>query len=290
MDLNSVKVFVHVADKGSFTAAAHYLNVPIATVSRKVSELESSLNVRLLERSTRRLRLTEAGITLYDFSKRGLAEMDAGLLALQERENDLKGVLRLSLPPNFEPWWRLLEAFRLEYPNVEIDVFASERKVDLIEEGIDVSLRVGEVETLSSVAREVFQYRHKVVASPAFIEQFGQPKSPNELVDFQCAAWAKKEQIVSWWLGDEKVSISPFIRANDYPHMRYLALSGICITELPYFLCHQQLKDKSLVEILPDFPASLQNLSLLYPSRKQLSRISRVYIDFCLANFAQYFD
>jgi len=179
MDLNSVKIFVHVIEKGSFTAAANYLKIPIATVSRRVSELEGSLNVRLLERSTRRLRLTEAGITLYDFSKRGLAEMDAGLLALQERENDLKGVLRLSLPPNFEPWWRLLEAFRLEYPNVKIDVFASERKVDLIEEGIDVSLRVGEVETLSSVAREVFQYRHKVVASPAFIEQFGQPKSPN---------------------------------------------------------------------------------------------------------------
>ena len=105
MDLNSTKIFVHVVQKGSFTAAAAQLKVPIATVSRRVSELEKSLNVRLLERSTRHLRLTEAGATLFDYALRGLQEMDAGLLALQDKEAELKGCLRLSLPPHFKPWW-----------------------------------------------------------------------------------------------------------------------------------------------------------------------------------------
>lgn len=288
MNLNSVKMFVHVVDKGSFSAASKFLNIPVATVSRRVSELEQSLKLRLLERTTRQLRLTEAGAIFYEFSSRGIEELNAGLLALQEQESELSGRLRLSIPPNFEPWWELIHDFQCEYPNIRVDIFASERKLDLVEEGIDVSLRVGELEVLSSVARQIFQYRHILVAAPNFIEQHGMPKSIHDLTMLPCAAWSKKEQEVSWILGGEKTNITPYIRANDYPHMRFLALQGTCVTELPLFLCRQQLSTNQLIEILPDKPLPIQQLNLIYPSRKQLSKISRVYIDFCLENYEKY--
>ena len=126
MDLNSARIFVNVVDKGSFSSAARQMKIPVSTVSRRVAELESSLNVRLLERSTRKLRLTEAGATLHEFVSRGVEEMDAGLLALAEREQDLRGRLRLSMPPSFEPMWTLLDNFQALHTNIEIDLFVSE--------------------------------------------------------------------------------------------------------------------------------------------------------------------
>lgn len=288
MDLNSVELFVRVAQKGSFSAASRFTGVPVATVSRRVNELERSLGVRLLERSTRHLRLTGAGTTLYDFVSRGLEEMDAGLLALQNRESELKGTLRLSLPPNFEPWWALLKDFQEKYPLIELDIYATERKIDLIEDGIDVALRIGGIDYLSGVARKLIDYRHVLVATPQFIDTFGTPRSPQDLLNFPCVAWSKKASPVEWVLGEEKVTITPAVKANDYPHMRYLALQNIYITEQPAFLVNDLITDKRLLHILPEYTFPQYSVNLLYQSRHQLSHIARVYIDFCITNSDQY--
>jgi len=288
MDLNSVELFVRVVQKGSFSSASRHTGVPVATVSRRVSELERSLGVRLLERSTRHLRLTGAGSTLYDFVSRGLQEMDAGVLALQNRESELRGTLRLSLPPNFEPWWELLKNFQAKFPRIEIDVYTTERKIDLIEDGVDVALRIGDVVYLSAVARKLMDYRHVLVATPRFIENFGQPTSPQELSNFPCAAWRKKDTLINWELGGEKIMIQASIRANDYPHMRYLALQDLCITEQPPFMVNELIAKKRLLHILPQYDFPQYSVSLLYQSRHQLSRIARVYIDYCSANAEGY--
>jgi len=284
MDLNSARIFVNVASKGSFTAAASFMGIPVATVSRRVAELESSLSVRLLERSTRRLRLTEAGATLYDFVSRGVEEMDAGVLALSEKEQNLKGRLRLSLPPNFEPIWNLLDNFQELHPNIEIDLFVSERQLDFIEDGIDVALRIGDVASQSAVARLLMIYRHRVVASPKLLAEYSL-ENPRDIISKKCAAWGKKNQVIIWSLGSEKITINPYIQANDYSHMRYLALNHKCITELPPFFCDNYIESGELVEVLPDYPLPKQQVSLVYPSRKQVSRITRVYIDYCVESF-----
>ncbi|MGJ8690979.1 MAG: LysR family transcriptional regulator [Thalassotalea sp.] len=285
MNLNSAKIFAYVVSKGSFSAAASYLDIPVSTVSRRVSELEKSLNVRLLERSTRQLRLTESGTTLYEFVSRGLEEMDAGLLALDERETELKGLLRLSAPPNFSPLHRMINKFQQLYPNIVVDLYVTEKKVDLIEDGIDVALRVGDVGNESAVARKICSYQHKVVATPTFIKNHFKPKKASDLLRLPCAAWAKKSQSVSWQLGDEKIKIQPVLRANDYNLMLDQVMSDLYIAELPPFFCSKKLHRGQLVEILPELPMPLLDLQLVYPSRRQLSRIARVYIDFCLANF-----
>ncbi len=284
MDLNSTRMFVNVVAKGSFSAAASFMVVPVATVSRRVADLESVLGVRLLERSTRKLRLTEAGAILYEYASRGVEEMDAGLLALSEQQQNLKGRLRLSLPPGFEPMWKLLDNFQVQYSNIEIDLFVTERRLDFIEDGIDVALRVGDLVSQSAIARLLLNYRHRVVASPKFLAG-NLLNIPLDVATYKCAAWAKKEQDIIWSLGNEKIPIKPFMRANDYTYMRNLALNHKCITELPPFYCQEHIENGELVEVLPDYPMPLQQISLVYPSRKNVSRITRVFIDYCVKHF-----
>jgi DNA-binding transcriptional LysR family regulator len=285
MDLNSARIFVHVVAKGSFSSAAKLMGLPIATVSRRVAELEASLNVRLLERSTRKLRLTEAGATLYEFASRGVEEMDAGLLALSENEHELRGRLRFSMPPGFEPMWALLDSFQALHSNIDIDLFVSERRLDFIEDGIDVALRIGDVASQSAVARLLMTYRHRLVAAPEFLKNES-IQSPQDILLLKCAAWGQKNNVVVWTLGDERVTIAPFLRANDYLHMRYLALRGRCITELPPFFCQKYLESGELIEVLPEYPMPEQQVNLVYPSRKGVSRITRVFIDYCIENYS----
>ncbi len=284
MNLNSARIFVNVVAKGSFSSAGKFMGIPVATVSRRVAELESSLDVRLLERSTRKLRLTEAGAILYEFVSRGVEEMNAGLLALSEQEQNLKGRLRLSLPPNFDLMFELLGDFQERYSNIEIDLFVSERRLDFIEDGVDVALRIGDVESQSAVARLLMTYRHRLVASPEFLTG-SSIESPNDIISRKCAAWCLKDQEIIWTLGNQPLTIEPFIRANDYLHMRFLALNHKCITELPPFFCQKHIESGELIEVLPNYPLPEQRVNLVYPSRKSVSRITRVFIDYCVENF-----
>ena len=285
MDLNSARIFALVVTKKSFSEAAKSSGIPVATVSRRVAELEASLKVSLLERSTRKLRLTEAGAILYDYVSRGVEEMDAGLLALRESELELRGRLRFSMPPNFEPMWALLERFQASYKNIDIDLFVSERRLDFIEDGIDIALRIGDVASQSAVARLLTTYRHRLVASPEFLRSRS-IKAPQDLLAVDCAAWCQKDGIVEWDLGGEKLRVNPFLRANDYLHVRYLALRHQCLTELPPFFCDAAIAIGDLVEVLPEYPLPEQPVNLVYPSRKSVSRITRVFIDYCVENFS----
>ncbi len=284
MDLNSARIFAHVIAKGSFSAASKSMGIPVATVSRRISELEDDLGMRLIERSTRRLRLTDAGSTLYDYVCRGVQEMEAGLLALSEQEANLGGSLRLSLPPSFEPMWDVLDSFSELYPRVEVDVFVSERRLDFIEDGIDIALRIGAVESLSAVARRLCSYRHVLVATPAFLGQHP-IRHPGDILQVKTAAWSKKDQSVKWYLGEHELLVHPIVHANDYNHMRYIALRHRCVTELPPFFAKPYIKSGALVQVLPEHPMPEQTVQLVYPSRKSVSRITRAFIDYCVVHF-----
>ena len=284
VDLNSARIFVSVVSKGSFSAAALATGIPVATVSRRVSELEAALDTRLLERSTRKLRLTDAGATLYEHVSRGVEEMDAGLLAVMEQTKNMAGRLRISVPPNFEPMWQLVSEFQTLYPNVEVELFITERRIDFIDDGLDLAVRIGDVASRSAVARLLLNYRHKVVASPKFM-QGKDLNSPDDIRKTPCATWCRKDQLAHWTLGKHKINLSPFIKANDYALMQQLALKHKCITELPPYLCNRQIADGELVEVLPDHPMPEQAVSLVYPSRKSVSRITRTFIDYCVQHF-----
>src|SRR5271154_868017 len=175
MDLDATRMFVAVVQSGSLSAAATRLGIPLPTLSRRVRDLERQLKVQLLERSARGAKLTDAGTRLYEHAGRGIEALLEAERAVASDQAHLKGRLRLSLPQTFEPWWDLLAAFQRRYPDIQVYVYSTERRVDLIEDGIDVALRVGAIVHEAMVARHVLSIRNVLVASPKLVERFGMP-------------------------------------------------------------------------------------------------------------------
>ena len=289
MDLNAAALFVKVVQYGSFSETARRTNVPVATVSRRIKELEKDLGFRLLERSTRSLRLTDAGARFFEYANQGVEAFEIGLSTLDQDQHDLSGTLRLSLPPGFIPWRKLLQDFQSGYPNVNVELLVTERRVDLIEDGIDVALRIGDRQNDRAITKKLGEYRHLLVASPNFLKQYGKPLQPTHLLTMPCASWSSTDSAI-WQLGDETVQINPFFQVNDYLHLLELALAGICVTELPPFLAQDYIAEGQLQHLLTNHPIPLCELNLLYPSRRQLSRLVKTYINFCSEWVVNFFN
>ena len=200
------EMFIAVVRAGSLSAASLKTRVPLATLSRNVRQLEEELAVQLLERSARGTKLTDAGMLLYEHASRGIDALQEGELAVTSHQNVLKGRLRLSIPPSFEPWWELLAAFQREHPDVQVVVYTTERAVDLSMEGIDVALRIGPVVHESLVAKRLLRYQHVLVASPALLERFVRPKSPDALLALPAAIWVRDANAHRpWRLGEREI-------------------------------------------------------------------------------------
>ncbi len=282
MDLNAANMFVSVVQAGSLSAAALKINVPLPTLSRRIRALERALKVQLLERSSRGIKLTEAGSRLYEHASRGIEALNDAQQAVMRDEARLKGRLRLSLPPSFEPWWELLGAFQQRYPEITLSVFATERRVDLVQDGVDVALRVGAIVHESMVARQLIRYRHVLVAAPSLLERLGEPKSVDDLRGHPCAVWTTDFNAHSVWrLGEQVFEPKVVLNTNDYALLRSRAVAGQVLTELPPFLAHQEIARGRLRELLPDHPMPEQMINLLYPSHRHPSSIVRTYLDFC---------
>lgn len=280
MNFNAVALFVKVIQYGSFSETARRTNVPVATVSRQIKELEKDLGVRLLERSTRYLRLTNAGAKFLEYANQGVEAFETGLSTIDRYQLDISGTLRLSLPPGFVPWRKLLQDFQSEYPQVNIELYVTERRVDLIEDGIDVALRIGKIKE-GAMVKKLGEYRHLLVASPVLLSKYGNPSQPEHLLKMPCASWKAPIDSKCWQLGDSIIQLNSFFQVNDYLHLLELALSGKCVTELPPFLAQDYIAHNQLQQILTSYPLPLSELNLLYPSRRQLSRLVRTYVDFC---------
>ncbi|MEL6553102.1 MAG: LysR family transcriptional regulator [Cyanobacteria bacterium J06621_11] len=281
MDFNAVALFVKVVQYGSFSETARRTNTPVATVSRRIQTLEKALGVRLLERSTRRLRLTDAGASFWQYASQGVEAFETGLSTLDRDQLTLSGKLRLSLPPGFVPWRQLLRDFQARYPNVKLDVLVTERRVDLIEDGIDVALRIGDHKRGQAIAHKLGKYRHLLVAHSGLLQKYGTPQNPEDLLQMPCASWRTPTHANAWQLGDKIIQIDPSLQVNDYLHLLDLALAGRCVTELPPFLAQTHIASGSLKPLLKDYSLPLLELNLLHPSRKHLSHLVKTYIDFC---------
>ncbi len=291
MDLNAAQMFVSVVQAGSLSAAADRLGIPLPTLSRRVRELERQLKVQLLERSVRGTKLTDAGTRLYEHASRGIEALAEGEQAVMSDQARLKGRLRLSLPPTFEPWWELLAIFQQRYPGIRVHVYTTERRVDLVEDGIDVALRVGTIAHETMVARHVLTYRHMLVASPLLVERLGVPDAPDALHRFPCVVWSVGANANgAWRLGDQVIEPRALLTTNDYAHLRSRALAGEAVTELPPFLAAKAIREGQLVALLPEHPMPEQQINLLYPSHRHPSAIVRTYLDFCQQHVSQLID
>jgi DNA-binding transcriptional LysR family regulator len=282
MDLNATRMFVAVVQAGSLSGAATRLGIPLPTLSRRIRDLERRLKVQLLERSTRGTKLTDAGTRLYEHASRGIEALLEAEQAVVSNQAQLKGRLRLSLPQTFEPWWDLLGAFQRRYPDIEVYVHSTERRMDLIEDGIDVALRVGAIVHEAMVARHLLDFRNVLVASPKLVKRFGNPAEPDALRRFPCAVWVSRVDVPAQWkLGGQVVEPKAVLSTNDYHHLCSRALGGDVVTELPPFLAAAHIQQKRLVPLLPQYPLPEWSINLIYPPQRYPSTIVRTYLDFC---------
>jgi len=288
IDRNAMALYVKVVENNSFSRAAEREGIPVSTISRKISELEKALGVRLLERSTRRLRMTEIGQDYYERCRRGLEEFETANLMVKDQQAQVSGRLRLSVPPSISDVLviPLIEDFQALYPNAIVNCLVTDRHVNHIEDGIDISLRVGDLKDSSLVARRLLRYRSVLVASPGYLERAGAPSHPNELPLHALVAFSRWDPAVTWLLENNgethKVTVQPRIAINDYAGVQSAVINGLGISEIPSIVCGPGIRDGRLVEIMPEWQFSPVTLSAVYPSNRNLSRLVRLFKDFCV--------
>ncbi|MEI6002906.1 LysR family transcriptional regulator [Paraburkholderia bengalensis] len=288
MDLNATRMFVTAVQSGSLSAAALRLNVPLPTLSRRIRRLERDLRVQLIERGTRGVTLTRAGMQFYETTGFGIDALLKAEDVLRSGQAQYAGVLRVSLPPSFEPWWDMLGAFQERYPHIKVCAMTSERNVDLRHEGIDVALQLGRIIDDRMVARRLVSYRHVLVASPSLAERLN-VRSPDELPTCPCAVWSSHPaDESSWRIGDKVLRDGVRFVTNDYLHLRIRALRGEVVTELPPFLAAEPIRNGTLRVLFPELAMPLQYISLVYPSHRHPSSLVRAYLDYCEEHVASF--
>jgi DNA-binding transcriptional LysR family regulator len=287
-DLNSLLIFAKVVEANSFSEAARRLGLPVSTVSRRVAELEDELGVRLLERSTRCLRLTELGLEVYEHAQRTTEISEAVNDIVSNQQTDVTGILRLSTPPSISDSLiaPLVGAFQASYPNVRVQIFVTERYVDLISEGVDVAFRLGELKDSNLVARKVLTYRHQLVACPHYLKQIKPLKCPQDLLEHKLLAFGSHQGTSSWELfhvdGNDKqtVTFQPYVSINDFFGLSSLLISGGGIGVLPPIVQPELVREGRLVEVMPDWRFKTLNLSIVYLGNRHMSRPLRVFKEF----------
>ena len=276
MDLNEILVFAKVVQAGSFVRAARQLDMPKSTVSRKVVELEARLGARLLERTTRTLRLTDMGRAYFVHAERILLELEAAEAAVGQLQEAPRGALRVSAPLNFLQLGAISERFLTRYPEVQLEIVCSDRIVDLIAEGFDVAVRVGRLADSTLIARPLATMRNVLVASPGLLERLGSPGSPEQLPRWPCIAFGGVAERASWELlsaggKTASVRISPRFIVNEFDVLGGAAVSGLGIALLPENRCVDDVRAGRLLRVLPQWSSIERPLQAVYPSGRHLS-------------------
>jgi DNA-binding transcriptional LysR family regulator len=283
-DLNSLVVFAKVVKAGSFSEAARRLKMPVSTVSRRVAELENDLGVRLLERSTRNLRLTELGAEVLEQAQRGAELSETIENIVSNRLSDVSGTLRLSAMPNVSETLLtpLITAFQASYPNMRVQVLVTERLVDLIAEGIDLAFRLGELKDSSLVARKLLSYRHQLVASPSYLETCKAPRRPRDLLEHRLLTFSYWQPEDRWNFihsnGErETLNFQPHLSMNDFAGLAPALAAGGGIGDLPPVVEPSFMREGRLVEVMPDWRFRSYDLSIVHVGNRHISKPCRLF-------------
>ncbi|CNH86342.1 LysR-family transcriptional regulatory protein [Yersinia frederiksenii] len=284
--LTSMEVFVRAADLGSFAAAATALGLSPQMVARHIEALEQRLGVRLLNRTTRRQSLTDAGSQFLQSCRRILAETAAAESLADEMQSIPQGKLRISAPLIFGTYslTPFLSGFLQQFPDLEVDLTLSDRYLDLIEEGYDAAFRIGPLDSLSLVARPLAPYRLLVAASPSYLERSGKPNIPEELTQHSCISyiWWSRNSNAAWTFTHDKkvhtVEIASRLRINDASALLIAALTDQGIIMAPEALLRESLENGRLVRILPDYAPPSRELHLIYSADRQRTAKLRCFI------------
>jgi len=291
--LTRMRTFVQVVDSGGFSAAARALGRSKALVSKYVRELEDELGVRLLNRTTRQLSLTEVGQNYVTEAREIIQRIEEVNASLGDRHAEPRGLLRVTAPRTFgelvlaEP----IMAFLAAEPKIRISLRFEDRYADLVEEGIDVAIRVSELTDSSLVARRLAPMRMRVVATPDFVATHGQPEHPKDLASFPCVLDTNLRIAASWAFKEDgkrfAVPVEGPVEVDSLIAVRAAVRQGLGIGNVPEFVVREDLASGRLVTLLSAFGSDSAGVYAIYPHRRHLAGKVRVFIDFLAAWFAR---
>jgi len=289
---HAIEAFVKVVETGSFARAAERLGVSVSSVSRHVTDLEAHLNARLLNRTTRRLSLTEIGRAFHERCVQLLADLEEAEESAGEGAVVPRGTLRLTCGVTFGERYLApaIAEFMARYPQMRFDTELSDRVVDLVEEGFDAAVRIGAVGGQNLVARKVGTTRLVCCAAPSYLAQYGEPRVPEDLAAHACLLYAYAPQIGLWPFrdadgGERNVRVAGPAHANNGRFLEALAIAGAGISYEPDFIVGPEIKAGRLVPILRAFAPPAAGIHVVYPSRRHLSAKVRAFTDFLTQRF-----
>lgn len=290
--LAEMAVFARVAEARSFTAAARELGMTKSAVSKQVARLEAHLGLRLLNRSTRRLSLTEAGTAFLGGCQQMVAEAEQAEQAVSFLAAAPRGTLSLNAPVSFGTRHILpgLAEFLAAYPELRVEVTLNDRVVDLVEEGFDAAVRIRKLEDSALVARRLAGSRRVLAAAPDYLRRNPAPARLEDLAAHESLIYAYQREGPVWRLdgpeGPREVKVSGRLQVNNGDALMAAAIGGAGIAYLPTFLCGDALRDGRLARVLPDWCDREDSISLLYPQGRNLLPKVRVFVDFMVARCA----
>jgi len=290
--LQSMKVFAKVVDSGGFAAAAASMGLANSVVTRHVADLEHHLGARLLNRTTRRISLTEAGTLYIERCHQILAEIEEADQAVSQTSGTLRGTLKISAPVSFGVRYMapVVSQFMRKNPEVVLDFTFDDRVVDLTEEGIDLAIRIARIPSSSLIARKISTTRIVLCASPGYLEQYGTPQVLEDLSQHRCLQYNQWSTRNEWRLigpdgREELVRIKSSLYSNNGETLRVAAVDGGGIVLMPSFIGGADLCSGRLVPILPQYAPPELGIYVVYSSRRYVSAKLRAFIDMLAQSF-----
>jgi len=284
--LTAMKVFCSVVENDSLAGASRTLNVSPSVVSKQLSGLEDRLGVRLLNRTTRRVSLTEVGSAYYERCKRILADVDEAEIAVSQAHSAPRGLLKVTAPTTFAHRHVAphLPEFLDRYPEVEVQLMVNDRVVDLVDEGIDLAIRIAQLKDSSLIARKLAVNHRMLVASPDYLKKWGQPATPDQLNDHSLITYAPGNPINDWhFMVDNQQKIlraKGTLAMNNGDSVLQTVLASGGLAMLAAFMAGEHVKSGKLVTLLEDYVREDVPIYAVYPSGRHLSPKVRAFVDF----------
>ncbi|MEJ2060682.1 MAG: LysR substrate-binding domain-containing protein [Gammaproteobacteria bacterium] len=296
--LDALQLFTRIVETGSFSRAADMLDIPRATATHAIKQLEARLGVRLLERTTRQVRPTLDGQAFYERCVHILSELDDAESSLRNVASNPRGILRVEMHGTHATRIVLprIDEFHSRYPGIELVVSSGDRLINLIREGVDCAIRAGNLHDSSLVARRLTTMPQVICASPEYLARFGTPHHPDEISSHQAVKFFSSnggvdntlELIVNGKI--RKYAAGGWMSVNDAENYVVCALRGCGLIQLPRFHVEEELQDGRLVEVLDEWASPDLPLSVLYPQRRQLPPRVRVFIDWLSSLYQAKFE
>lgn len=279
-DLNDMMVFLAVVEAGSFTKAADRLVMPKANVSRKVTKLESELGIMLLQRSTRSQQLTAAGKRFLIHCKQIAQELELAQAVADDELHSVSGNIKVGMSVSIgqEIVKPVLAEFMRRYPKVNLQISLSNQRVDMIEGGFDLMIRVGQLDDSNLIAKHLGQAKRSLFTSPDYLARLSRLVSLNSLTEQQWIVMSQSVGQTGFTLhcdaNEHVIRFTPRLVVDDFPMVKQATLDGLGVTALPDYMCEQEVKAGSLVKLLPDWQLKASDMFALYPKgRAKLPRI-----------------